>query len=581
MKASRKYSNFVLILCLFIAQWHLLSVRTECDNWKKVIESDVYGYYGYLPALFIHRSFDYSIYQNVESKTPVLKGETEDPIKYYIGEAILLLPFFTVADLITQTFDFEARNGFTFYYQLSIAIASIFYLLLGLFALRNLLQRLGFEDVVSALVLFLLFAGTQLYHYALHEPGMSHVYSFSIISIVLNVIHLQSIQPNRTRWFILAFLAALVVFIRPINVLFLGSFIYLVKSREAAKQFVFMFLKAGFTTIAGCILIIACFFLLQSLAYYYQSGNWWVYSYGEEGFNWTNPQISNVLFSYRKGLFVYTPMLLVAFLGLWFMKKKFGGFSTTAWLSLMIIYLYITASWWYWAYGGSFGMRPFIDTYALWAIPLASIVQVLLNTRWWKFLFISICGFLTYLNLLQTYQYIHNILPYEHMNKERYWHIFLKTNHKYRYGIPAEPEDEIVPNSTLLIKDTVFSSDKPFIVNESENKLEFIGMPLKNLSPDYASITRLVVDVELNLETLKTNSSFVTALQENFDQPALFFQTKYLVTLVNEPQTWIKTRFKINFPPNYNPETHFTFYLYNKEPELIQARNLRIRFFRS
>jgi hypothetical protein len=167
------------------------------------------------------------------------------------------------------------------------------------------------------------------------------------------------------------------------------------------------------------------------------------------------------------------------------------------------------------------------------------------------------------------------------MNKERYWHIFLKTNYKYRYGIPAEPEDEIVPDSTLLVKDTVFTSNKPFIVNEKENKLEFIGMPLKNLSPDYASITRLVVDVELNLETQKTNSSFVTALQENFDQPALFFQTKYLVTLVNDPQTWIKTRFKVNFPSNYNPETHFTFYLFNNEPESIQARNLRIRFFRS
>jgi hypothetical protein len=274
-------------------------------------------------------------------------------------------------------------------------------------------------------------------------------------------------------------------------------------------------------------------------------------------------------------------LLLVSLSGLWFMRKKLGAFSFWSWLAIMSAYLFVTASWWYWAYGGSFGMRPFIDSYALWAIPLACLVDAALKSKVRMLSLLSICGFLVFLNLVQTYQYIHAILPYEHMNKDRYWHIFLKTDYRYRYAFPADPEEEIVPESLSLIKDTATVKNKIFLVNSDYKKIEFIGMPLKNLIPAGKSVNTLLIEGELNVESLKTNSSFVTALQEDFNQPAVFFHTKYLVALVNKSKTWIPFRYRVDLPKDSNFENHFTFYLYNEKKESVQARNLSVHFWGS
>ena len=61
---------------------------------------------------------------------------------------------------------------------------------------------------------------------------------------------------------------------------------------------------------------------IQSVIYKLSTGYFWVYSYGEEGFNFGSPHFIDILFSYKKGLFLYTPIYLIALLGLYFMYKK-------------------------------------------------------------------------------------------------------------------------------------------------------------------------------------------------------------------------------------------------------------------
>lgn len=584
MKCFNKPSRFVLLICFFIAQWYVQSVRVPCDNWKTIIQSDVYGYYGYLPAVFVYRSFDYRIEQSPDSKDPIKKEKPGGAIKYFIGESVLLLPFFTIADMITQTFDLSLRNGYTFYYQLFIAIAALFYLFLGLVMIRNLLIRIGFSEKITSITLVCIFLGTQLQYYALYEPGMSHVYSFSMIASLLNIYHKQLLEPKRSRWLLISLILAVITFLRPVNIIFVLAFIPLAGSFHKSKDFIYSFFKSGLLTIISSILIISLFFFLQALMYNLQTGSWWVYSYGEESFNWTKSQIGNVLFSYRKGLFVYTPLLSLALIGVWFMRKKLSTFSSISWLFILSIYVYITASWWYWAYGGSFGMRPFIDTYAIWAIPFAALCEQALKSKFKALLFYSSTIFIIYLSLVQSYQYIQRILPYEHITKERYWHLFLKTSDLYRYAFPNDPDSVFFFKQSLPLIDTTFLNNREVQVSyeneiSEDTKFEFFADKLKSIAREENFIQSIIIDCELWMGSLNTNASVNCILVDENTNEAAYWYAKPMVTLVDEEKQWVKVKLLMQLPNSVSQDLYCSIYLNNGSKVKIKARNLRVRFY--
>ena len=169
---------------------------------------------------------------------------------------------------------------------------------------------------------------------------------------------------------------------------------------------------------------------IQLYLWYLQTGSFIVYSYQGEGFNFLDPQFINILFSYRKGLFIYTPVLFFGLIGallLGFRKKYFLSFS---WLLFFVFLTYILSSWWSWYYGGSYGLRAYIDFYALFFIPFALLVDSMKG--WTKIGLLGLVFLTVPLNLIQTYQYKTYILHGANMDKEKYWKVFLKTRESYR-----------------------------------------------------------------------------------------------------------------------------------------------------
>src|SRR5207244_9695326 len=116
--------------------------------------------------------------------------------------------------------------------------------------------------------------------------------------------------------------------------------------------------------------IIGVFVFVQTLFWKLQTENWIVWSYTGEGFYFTRPAIFNVLFSYDKGWFVYTPLVALAMFGFFPLWKMNRGAAISIALTL-IAAVYFTAAWWCWDYANSFGMRPLIDFYALVAVLIA------------------------------------------------------------------------------------------------------------------------------------------------------------------------------------------------------------------
>ena len=118
---------------------------------------------------------------------------------------------------------------------------------------------------------------------------------------------------------------------------------------------------------------------MQFTFYYLQTGDFFVMTYEGETFDFKNPEIMNVLFSYRKGIFIYAPLLFLMVLFI-LLSTRFW-FKRIIFFITMFVFIYITSSWWCWWYGGSYGSRVMIEYYVVLAIFLGLIIQTFLNKQ--------------------------------------------------------------------------------------------------------------------------------------------------------------------------------------------------------
>ena len=92
---------------------------------------------------------------------------------------------------------------------------------------------------------------------------------------------------------------------------------------------------------------------------------------------------------------------------------------------LAIINIYVLSCWWCWWFGGSFGMRPMIDSYGFFAISLGYFIHWIWNK---KVILKTFVGgamiFLFCLNIFQTQQRRNLVIHWDSMSKKSYWNYF-------------------------------------------------------------------------------------------------------------------------------------------------------------
>ncbi|MDZ7848081.1 MAG: hypothetical protein U5L96_15745 [Owenweeksia sp.] len=86
----------------------------------------------------------------------------------------------------------------------------------------------------------------------------------------------------------------------------------------------------------------------------------------EQRFYFNDPKIWQGLFSYRKGWFTYSPVLLMSLPGFWLLYQQKKQIYALAALLTLAVALYVHFSWWCWWYGGGFGARTLIEFLPLW-----------------------------------------------------------------------------------------------------------------------------------------------------------------------------------------------------------------------
>ena len=398
------YLAIAIVITIYLL--HIFNVRFWNQE-KGIIYWDPISYYAYLPATFIYKDLSLKFIHDGKDDYgnqfwPEVTKDDKFVIKTSMGLSYLYSPFFFAAHAYAKNSDFKA-NGFTKPYQMAMQFSSIFYLLFGLFFLLKILRRY-FKEWVIAVTIIAIGLGTNLIEYTTREPIMSHSFSFTFITIFIWL----TIKWHENKSIGLSILTGLVFglifLIRPTNiVVFLFFILYGVSSR---KDFLPKIRELFFNW--KSLLIITFFTILvwvpQFVYWKYATGHWLFYSYTDnEGFFWTQPEIWKGLFGIRKGFFIYTPIMIFAIIGMFYVKR-FAKEFVIAVPVVFIIATYIIFAWWAWWYGGSFGMRAYIDYYGFLAIPMAAFLQKILDFRK-IFKYLAICSFsLTF--LLGVYFYI-------------------------------------------------------------------------------------------------------------------------------------------------------------------------------
>ena len=396
--------------------------------WKSlgVLTHDEGGYYVYLPSAFLYHDLGRAdVFQQLANTTlptqTAVLGLWELPngkviSKYSVGIAVGQLPWFLGAHAYAKWHG-DPADGFSRPYQQSVMLAGLVYGLLGLWVVRKLLLRY-FDDRIAAWALAGVGLGTNFFAYATYNAAMAHAALFMWQAALLYCTA-RWYDTFRPRWAVgIGLFLGLAALCRPTEILYvLVPLTWGLTSLAALRRRGALLLRhagqLGLAAAAGAAVL-----SLQLLFWHATSGHWVLYSYGNEHFNFANPQILNGLFSFRKGWLLYTPVAALMLLGVAPLRRAVPV-AVAPCLVLIPVLLYVTFSWYDWAYGGSFSARPLVSLYPLLALPLAALIAWARQAPWGAVVQMAVVLCIV-LNLWQTWQYAGGIILYDRNTAELY-----------------------------------------------------------------------------------------------------------------------------------------------------------------
>jgi hypothetical protein len=413
---------------IIVVIWTNFSLKFWNDP-KRLLIWDVKVFYVYLPATFIYH--DLALEFIIDKKAEI--GDVMFPVKsptglFYIqstyGLALLYTPFFLGAHAYTILTGGEA-TGYSPPYKFALILSCIFYLAIGIYYLKKFLLN-HFSQWVTAITLVVIVLGTNLFYYSSYEGPMSHAYNFALIAVFIYFTPVWYKKVNAWSTVIIGALFGLIALVRPVNFIIILFFVFYGINNIRSLQERIMFLLRSYKWILLMILVFFIIWIPQFLYWKYISGSYFFYSYSDQRFYFNNPQVISSLFSYRKGLFLYIPLMVLAYAGIPLLYRKYRGF-TLAVAVTALLNVYILSSWCFWWFGGGFGPRSYIDTYAVMAIPFAAITSRVLSSKWiLKIPYIIVIAVLVWFNQFQTKQYHNGAINWMGMTKEAYWDSFLR-----------------------------------------------------------------------------------------------------------------------------------------------------------
>lgn len=421
---------FATVLFVFAKVQQVFSVEPFIRE-SYALSWDNYGYYLHLPAVIIHhdpgledRAWVDSLNARYQKERPfyqVAPGKDNRLVNVYpVGWSIGYSPFFLMAHVTAGWFGY-ARDGLSAPYQWLAIIACLFYGFLGLWLLRKILLRF-FNDRLTALLLLLIAFGTNLFHYATADCNLPHIFLFAVDNGILLLTIRWHERPKKRYALFIGLLLGLATITRPSEIVW--ALVPLLWSNGSFREKFRMLRERAVDVlllIAGMIAVGS----LQLVYWKYTSGHWFSFNH-TEGFDFFRPFTWKVLFSYKKGWLLYTPLMIFAIAGMALLRKKKKGLLLPV-LVFFLANLWFISSWECWWYAGTFSQRPFVQSYGMMALPLGVLLEQLFRRKIAMVISGALLSLCVLLNLFQEWQFNHEILHPELMTKQYYWKIFGKT----------------------------------------------------------------------------------------------------------------------------------------------------------
>lgn len=433
------------VLFVLIAVLALLVFQ---DGVRIMTSWDLFGYYFYLPLIFDqhqlilpdlsypnHLNDTYHLTETFYQFVQTEKGTFYT--RYSGGWAILQFPFYLIAEC-WATIAGKSTDGFSYPYQFMIQIGTLFYAVLGFWmTFRILLNYFSFRR--SILLLVLLLFGTNMLFMLYATPAISHIFSFSLLAVLIHrLIHFSQKQ-TIFRAVVLGVIWGLLTLVRPPDAIFGILFLVWDSNRKGGiVGSIRWWLKDHWKL---TIMLFVGFFITCFPQFYYwkvNAGSWIIDSYGptpNEGFDWSHPHVIDFLFSFRKGWFVYTPVMIIAFYG--FFKGLRKDLNVKWMLFSSLLFLYVISAWSCWWYAASFGSRAAVDMYALLVLGLGFALEDI-KSLGIKIGVGVILGLCILLNIFQTWQTTVGIIHVERMTRAYYLSVFAQTT------VPTEAQKELL-----------------------------------------------------------------------------------------------------------------------------------------
>jgi len=293
-----------------------------------------------------------------------------------IGSAVLWAPFYLLAHLGVKVFGGVA-DGYSLPYVAAVCYASALYALMGALLIHDVLRRHGdFAEPAASWSPAALWLATPVLYYAALAPGFSHAPSLFAVSLLI-WLWLRARQQDAGRatlwWALTGAAGGLCALVREQDGLFLVApalDLALATVRRRAWQ---EGLRLGTALAAAAFTV----FLPQLAVYKVLTGAYAPSKMVSGKMDYSSPHFLEVLFDPGHGLFVWSPLLLVATAGLALAIRR-GPPRVPALLALaFLLQVWVCGALYTWQQAGAFGARRFVATTPVFAWGLAAVLAAL------------------------------------------------------------------------------------------------------------------------------------------------------------------------------------------------------------
>lgn len=334
----------------------------------RVIDGDALGYYAWLRSVVVDGDIDFSndyrlltdeLAEDSEELTPTATGLV--PNKWPPGSALLWAPLFLAVGFWISLMNLAGAqipfDGLALPFKISAGVAGIAYATAGVWLCHDLARRIYPAAAAFWATLTLWLGGSALY-YSLVSPAYSHATSLFAVALFAHTWFRTRGRNDLLRFALLGSLGGLAALVRTQDLIFLA-----VPGLELLAG-----IRAGRWSFGGAcgrlaVLGAACGLVLSPQLWAWEA----LYGTpalnphgGSDYFGWMRPAILQTLFSMRQGLVSWTPVVLLAAIGLPRLVRRDPLLGWAAVITLLLA-LYVNAAATMWWAGAGFGGRRFVS----------------------------------------------------------------------------------------------------------------------------------------------------------------------------------------------------------------------------